>query len=175
MFSIIDRTNMQLWPTFYTLNPNNPVIPPNNPFVNPLFPDVPTVRLNNVVGSASNVTPIVVSDVILQKATGNLPNPIVWVDVSTATSSTGTVENNLLGGAPYVWRPQPGGMVTIEPNTDNEETVCLQPNGKGGVQAEFRRNHAKGSAVIVRGNPGPWTRYDPRLDQDVVPYFSVLD
>jgi hypothetical protein len=59
-----------------------------------------------------------------------------------------------------------------------EETVAVQP----GIAATgnqpyviFRKPHNAGSLIKVFGNPGPWTRYDPRQDTDVVPYFSIID
>ena len=64
-------------------------------------------------------------------------------------------------------------------DTDREETVVLFETG-GRLYANFRENHqppgAGGSYVVIsRGNPGPWTRYDPRKDPLVVPYWAVID
>ncbi len=69
------------------------------------------------------------------------------------------------------WALQAGMYLTFEPNTNNEETVLVQ---QGNV-ASFNLAHASGVTVINRGNPGPWIRYDPRLDGGVVPYFAVVD
>jgi hypothetical protein len=69
------------------------------------------------------------------------------------------------------WQVQPGSVLVYEPNTDNEETVVVN----GSMQATFARSHASGVTVICRGNPGPWTRYNPRQDSSVVPYFAIID
>jgi hypothetical protein len=71
--------------------------------------------------------------------------------------------------------PQAGAIITVDPNTPNEETVLLEPDGMGGVRATFRRAHAAGATVISRGNPGPWTRYDPTIDPDVVLHRVIIE
>ena len=78
------------------------------------------------------------------------------------------------------WQVTEGMFLTYEPNTDNEETVIVRANTTSGdLTATFTRNHqplAGGTyAVVCRGNPGPWTRYDPHQDADVVPYFTLID
>jgi hypothetical protein len=88
-----------------------------------------------------------------------------------ATSGTNSYTN-----AP--WSIGIGTTVVFEPGTDNEETVILQQlsGGMAGqMQATFYKNHAAGVTVSVRGNPGPWPKYDPRLDPLVVPYYSIID
>jgi hypothetical protein len=76
-----------------------------------------------------------------------------------------TVSSNLR------WTIQPNMVLTFEPNTDNEESATVSP----GLQVRFFRSHPAGSAVIVRGNPGPQPRYNPRTDTGVVPYFALID
>jgi hypothetical protein len=75
---------------------------------------------------------------------------------------------------------QPGMVLVFDPNTDNEETVVVQAVPMPGqITATFQRSHplapGQPTPVICRGNPGPWTRYDPRQDPLVVPYFAIID
>jgi hypothetical protein len=87
---------------------------------------------------------------------------------------TGTVANS-----GHTWVVQGGSVLVYEPNTDNEESVVVVDTGNldptQRLQATFRKNHPRGAVVIRRGTPGPWLRYDPRQDTDVVPYFSIID
>jgi hypothetical protein len=71
------------------------------------------------------------------------------------------------------WVPLQGNLLTFEPDTDNEETVEIDLSS-GSPKAAFQRSHPAGCAVINRGNPGPWTQYDPRKDSAVVPYSIVF-
>ena len=57
---------------------------------------------------------------------------------------------------------------TPDPNQSNEETVLVQPNGT----ATFLYPHPAGTPVVSRGNPGPWAKYDPAQDSQVVPYAA---
>ena len=41
--------------------------------------------------------------------------------------------------------------------------------------AVFRKSHPAGALVISRGNPGPWTAYDPTKDVGVILHQEVLD
>jgi len=70
---------------------------------------------------------------------------------------------------------QAGSVLVLEPNTDNEETVYLFNDPKNGLVFMPQRPHPAVFPVTIRGNPGPWTRYDPRADTNVVPYFAVID
>jgi hypothetical protein len=74
------------------------------------------------------------------------------------------------------WLIQQGTVLVLEPNTDNEETVVLgaavKPNQ---YPYQVLRPHPATTPVIIRGNPGPWLRYDPHQDSDVVKYFAVID
>lgn len=89
------------------------------------------------------------------KATGVVPGPLSGTDSRTNRS----------------WSIGTGTVLVYEPNTDNEETVIVQPAN----MATFTKNHAAGVPVVVRGNPGPWTRYDPRKDTDVVIHWNIID
>jgi hypothetical protein len=73
------------------------------------------------------------------------------------------------------WQIQQGTTMVLEPNTDNEETVTWTLNAANQLQAVAKNNHAIPVQVSIRGNPGPWTKYDPRQDAAVVPYFAVID
>ncbi len=69
--------------------------------------------------------------------------------------------------------PTAGGfLLTYDPGTDNEEDVYVT-SVSGSLQATFQKTHAAGAPVIVRGNPGPWTRYDVRQDSNVVLYWNI--
>lgn len=67
------------------------------------------------------------------------------------------------------WIPRPGAIITIQPGTEDEETVELVANGAN-LEATFRKPHPNPARptdpliVISRGNPGPWVRYNPALD-----------
>lgn len=74
------------------------------------------------------------------------------------------------------WALQTGMLLTYEPGGPNEETVVVQPGAKAGqFVAQFMKAHAVGAVVLCRGNPGPWKRYDPRLDPGVVLYYNIID
>jgi hypothetical protein len=143
MFAILDRSNMQVWPT-----------------------DHPTLggRLCRL-GAATSVTPG-------QEFTGT-PQAINLIDRNgNPISIANPLVNPNTGRS---WVPQAGAIITVDPNTPNEETVLLEPDGMGGVRATFRRAHAAGATVISRGNPGPWTRYDPTIDPDVVLHRVIIE
>jgi hypothetical protein len=143
-FAIIDRSQLQVWPTY---DPQTAVA---------LF------RSNTAITVPDNTkTP---------PTTWSTPPSITFQDKSG--NATTTVTN------PYnqrTWTLQAGAVLTYEPNTDNEETVVVYNNGAGGFQATFWKNHAKGVAVISRGNPGPWPLYDPKNNPNVIPYDPTID
>jgi hypothetical protein len=82
-----------------------------------------------------------------------------------------------------------GSQLVIEPGTANEETVvvtAINPAGSppNSITANFLLAHPNPAItgnpsttyqIIMRGNPGPQTPYDPRNDALVVPYFSIID
>ncbi|MFQ3650709.1 MAG: hypothetical protein SNJ75_10270 [Gemmataceae bacterium] len=122
---------------------------------------VPMCRLSNAVTVAPG-----------QQFTGT-PQPVTLID-HTGNPISGT--NPLVNpNTNRPWIPQPGAIVTFDPNTPNEETVVLESDGMGGLRATFRRNHAANTVVISRGNPGPWIRYDSTQDTEVVIYRTIIE
>ncbi len=73
------------------------------------------------------------------------------------------------------WQIQSGSVLVIDPNTANEETVTVYSKAGANLFAMFRRPHLAGASVISRGNPGPWLRYNPRTDTNVVPFYAIID
>ena len=145
MFSIIDRTQLQKWPTTSRTFPNTASVLSKDPITFPV-----TAPPSFSVKAA----------VTLLKDDGTpLPfegsTPFFRQDSATGSG----------------WTLQKDSILVYEPNTDNEETVVVDSAGF----ASFVRSHNAGVAVVVRGNPGPLRRYDPRQDKDVVPYFGLID
>jgi hypothetical protein len=87
-----------------------------------------------------------------------------------------------------------GMIVTIDANTDYEETVSVVLDGNGDFWFTPQKLHnwvyvypmnntnlppisIKNSikTIINRGNPGPWVGYDRTKDRDVVPYAEIIE
>lgn len=72
------------------------------------------------------------------------------------------------------WSVQDGMTLVFDAYTANEEAVLVTLNSSGTFQATFTKTHnTSNGLVIAPGNPGPWTRYDPRSDP-VVLHWSVI-
>lgn len=149
MFSIVDRTHLQAWPT---LDPNNPTV------ASIRARDAINMPMNHPTDANGNPAMSWQAPVVLIGSTNN---------VTTAFTDTGRTDRT--------WNLADGAILVYEPGTDNEETVVARPDGSGGFVADFSRTHPANCTVISRGNPGPWRRYDPRKDTDVVPYFALID
>src|SRR5262249_23925031 len=72
------------------------------------------------------------------------------------------------------WLLGDGTTLVLEADTDNEETVVVKANA-GQLTVTVTRAHNATVPAANRGNPGPWSRYDPRQDTGVVPYLAVID
>jgi hypothetical protein len=165
-FAIVDRTNMQLkWPTSVA-----GVTYPGAQLIGTI-PDPKTLP---------NTPP----DVEVPIA------PMVAKQAATARFDNRTnLRWDLQAGSQLVVNP--GATNTTALNVNLEETVLLyiapptNPDGTpnpnaGQLVGRFRHGHsatgtAAGIPFTIRGNPGPWFRYDPRSDTTVVPYFAVID
>lgn len=159
MFSIVDRTNLAtLLTTGQAVLPATQV---TGPAVAPL----------NLTGAQS-----------VQLPAGATPNLTVTGSGVGATAQLFVL--NPITGAPGVI--QQGTQLVIDPGTVFEETVTVTsvtPPAGPGLPAYFTANftlpHGVNNApftIIQRGNPGPWLiPYDPRLDSNVVQYFSIID
>jgi hypothetical protein len=84
--------------------------------------------------------------------------------------------------------PQVGTTITIDQGVIDpvngllEENVVITavnpptlPNTPATFTATFTKPHNAGARISVLGNPGPWTRYDPRQDTAVVLHFSIIE
>jgi hypothetical protein len=95
-------------------------------------------------------------------------------DMTTIVGTTDSRPGNtntitIAAGMPFVF----------EPGTDNEETVITYLDSTGKVVGEFHKPHGTAAnpsvPIIIRGNPGPWKRYDPRNDPSVVLHWNVIN
>jgi hypothetical protein len=87
----------------------------------------------------------------------------------------------LNGTHPYTgkpWQIVPGTLLELEPNTPQQEVIVvtdLDTTKADTIKATFTKNHTGAFAISHPGNPGPWPRYDPRNDNGVVLYYSLID
>jgi hypothetical protein len=98
-----------------------------------------------------------------------LPQPLT-IAVS-ALSGAGTGRNGT-----YNWTIQPGSTLVVDTGANQEVVFVSAVNTTNTtITAVFNRAHAAGAALAFPGNQGPIQRYDPRADEAVVPYFTVIE
>lgn len=87
--------------------------------------------------------------------------------------NVGALSGNNLAGKPFAL--QPGHFVTLDPEGTVTSPLTGVVNGSG-VQIEVRQPVQANPQVpyVIYGNPGPWTRYDPKKDPCIL-HFSVID
>lgn len=164
MFALVDRTQAQVWPTMHTSNTQHL-----------------TVRTRGAVALTNNApTELAVKlDMVDDAATGTYKR----LTEDTGAPSSGVGVGHPDSAISYRLALSEGLALVYEPNTANEETVILRsvpadpPTNPPStvLKATFTRAHPDKCAVVMRGNPGPLKRYDPRKDTDVVPYFQLID
>jgi len=116
----------------------------------------------------------------MQDTTGN-PLPPINLGKPVLINPANNANINLVNGM----------TVTIDANTDYEETVSVVLAGNGdfwftpqklhnpiympaiGPNPAYYQNTIK--TIINRGNPGPWVGYDRTKDRDVVPYAEIIE
>jgi hypothetical protein len=153
MFAIVDRTNLS---TYNDVTSGNTNFYTNVTLQDPTKPS-PQLGTFGLTGPTSGVDPRTGRPWQIQARWPGLPTP-----PNPPTPST-----------------QRGTLLVIDAfdTSGNEETVeVLTIDAAGNMTAIFSNpNHQGFGNVIIRGNPGPWLRYDPRQDAAVVPYFSIID
>jgi hypothetical protein len=92
-----------------------------------------------------------------------------FVDASVIVDVTADLSEN---GRP--WTIRPGSALTVDEG-EEEETVGVTAVTPRSFTARFHRPHAKGFRITLRGNPGPWPRFNPAAHPELVPYFSIID
>lgn len=157
-FALIDRTQLQVWPTY------------NDAGAATVRYDGPNITLPPTVPNGPPQTAV--------------PGVIALVDANNQpVSAPGTFVQNPNTG--FVWAlwagpnaPLSGAVLTFDPDTDNEETVVVRFNAAAVPprhEATFTKPHARGAVVISRGNPGPWLSYDPTKDIGVIMHQEIFD
>jgi hypothetical protein len=155
MFALIDRTELRVMDR----DASGKVI-------------IGTGNINPVAFSNGGIDPYFVTSSMPLTAPVTLPN------FPAAGPITGTSPN----GA--TWTLQPGMVLEIDSlnpatgnpsGSGNDETVVVQSVSGNTFTATFYKNHPAAFTIVGRGNPGPATRYNPRNDTRVVPYFSIIE
>jgi hypothetical protein len=139
-------------------------------------------RTNMVNAKKTDLAVVFTSNVngLMQDTNGNPLNPINF-GKPVLINPANNANINLVNGM----------TVTIDANTDYEETVSVVLDGNGdflftpqklhspiympaiGPNPAYYQNTIK--TIINRGNPGPWVGYDRTKDRDVVPYAEIIE
>ncbi|MFL5241418.1 MAG: hypothetical protein ACJ8FY_04865 [Gemmataceae bacterium] len=160
MFAIVDRSNLQASPAALASPPS--ALAPSGSVTDPTKPNVWTITVNNAL--------------LTDPRTGS-----TWAFQNGMVASLNTLANpNNASVPPVVTASGPGNPIL--PLNSEENAVIYNVNNNG-AQTTFNVNlgllysNTTGNpfAIKVYGNPGPWTKYDPRQDTQVVPYFSIID
>jgi hypothetical protein len=78
----------------------------------------------------------------------------------------------------YAWTIQPGTNLVVDTGANQEVVFVSAVDNTVNpptITAVFYKIHAVGAALAFPGNQGPIQRYDPRTDEAVVPYFSIIE
>jgi len=139
-------------------------------------------RTNMITGKKTDLSAGFVSNAngLAQDTTGNPLTPINLGKPMLINPANGA-NINLVDGM----------IVTIDANTDYEETVAVVLDGSGDFLFTPQKLHNPISmpainpnpayyqntikTIINRGNPGPWVGYDRTKDRDVVPYAEIIE
>jgi|688.fasta_scaffold39865_3 hypothetical protein len=139
-------------------------------------------RTNMVNAKKTDLAVVFTSNVngLMQDTNGNPLNPINF-GKPVLINPANNANINLVNGM----------TVTIDANTDYEETVSVVLDGNGdflftpqklhspiympaiGPNPAYYQNTIK--TIINRGNPGPWVGYDRTKDREVVPYAEIIE
>jgi hypothetical protein len=187
-FALVDRTQLQVWPTVVPPNGNSITLSSGTTVSYPVGQPMVTLGAAITLPVNAGVTAsYTTASVSLMDANKNGITPLA---VNPPQKPNGVVNPNTLQTwylpplSPIAGQPTPLGsssqyyaILTFEPDTNNEETVVVTSDGNGGYQGVFYKSHAAGVTVISRGNPGPWTaqQYDPAKDPAVIPYTAKIN
>jgi hypothetical protein len=157
LFAVIDRSNLLAFQTTTAAS-----IPANAPTTGSNTYGLQPVQLNTTALNDANKTSVVIN-----------PNTGVSWMIASNQVTVGQPPTNM---QPLVLVYDPGA---VDANGNSlEETVVATPQLVQGstppqwaLYAAFTKPHDLGANVLCRGNPGPWTRYDPR--QDAGQWFPV--
>lgn len=154
-FAIVDRSAMNLFQTASTAATTGSTSQWNSQFA---YVAGNTVLYNGLTYQCSTGN------------TGNPPatSPAFWnVVTMTVTAPTG-----LAGTVPITL--QKGMLLEIGAGATGEVVRVENVVSATQFQGAFTKNHAAGSPVICRGNPGPRQNYNPKQDSQVVLHLSVI-
>jgi hypothetical protein len=89
---------------------------------------------------------------------------------------TGTVHLLAPPDASWSWSIQPGTSLEVGTGANRETVVVLAVDPAAAtITAAFNLAHGTGEPVTLVGNPGPQPQFNPRANNAVVPYFSLID
>jgi hypothetical protein len=160
MFAIVDRSQLQASPIGLQGTGANTAAAPKLWTIT-----IPTSSLTDP--RTGQTFPLAAGMVVSLDGKGQI-NPIVAMSGNpgqpplTLNSEENAVITSVTPGSPNT-------TFTVNLNLDyGNPLTTMPPYPTAPATANF-------TTIKVYGNPGPWTKYDPRQDNLVVPYFSIID